>query len=201
MQNTEDQQPHFFALLIMMQVLSAGTVLWNEIMSIHNRFPGGNYPIEHEGSWLRVILFSILMFLCPILLLIFTRKGSTPIKFPTVIRAFGLSLLPMASSIFVSHYLSWVGWCCETSLAFHFGFPFSFLLAPVGFNLSSVQPYEDLSLIAVLQKPDLVYGWATSLPDLFLNILFWYSIALVIAIGAKNVKQRTQQNNVNYKTI
>jgi hypothetical protein len=181
MADAKIQKYKSITFLTLLSVISALIVLWNEWMSIRNRVPGGNYPIEHQSSWARVIIFCGVA-LISLLALWFFRKREVALRLPLVF-VFFLTLLLVLAGLINSHYLSLAGWCCETPCAFHFGYPFSSILAYTACNPTGLQVAQ-LNLFDVLNQPSWVFGWDVRLLPSFLNFLFWFNVILLVDIAS-----------------
>lgn len=175
-----------YTVLALLLAVFAVLVLGNELLSIHNRVPGGNYPIEHHDSWTRVWIFFGTAVVSLLLVWGFHRSERRLADLPSPKAVLGLALVPLGLSLFAGHYLSSLGWCCEVvlSLSYFFGFPFSFLLGNHGTDnaiLDSVRRgvYADYTIVDALTRPGLVYSWSFRLYPFFLDLLFWANAVLI----------------------
>jgi len=178
----------YFIALASSQVIFACIILLNELMAaVGIVFPWSfslgqfhvyhmTFPFEHQSSWERVLLY------CGAALIaiwFLAAKQSPTIRLPSLQSVLLLAALPTSSGVLLSHYLSPVGWCCEPTFAFHFGFPFSFLLGIIGFEYS-VQQFSNYGLFEVLSNSELRILWRVLPYQLFLNVLFWTNIVFVL---------------------
>lgn len=149
-------------------------------MAIYNRVPGGNYPIEHKSSWLKVIIFcGGAIASCLIVWFVDSKKKRRALlPSPLLVLPIGV-FLTLASTVF-SHYLAFMGWCCEHPLSFYFGFPFSYLLGIGSFIYSEMQPYENYGILKIIASSEPQVHWGFLPYEFFLNFLFWSNIIFVL---------------------
>jgi len=174
----KDIKPYW--LLGIIHALFAAGILLNELQSISNRVPGGNYPIEHQASWARVLLFCAAAVASCFVVWFFDHKRSWGAFFPPAGLVFLSGVLAALASTLFLHYLSNIGWCCESPIAFFFGFPFSFLLGSGGFDYAPLQPFKNSGLLKILFTSQPQLGWQFWTYEFFLDVLFWSSIAFVL---------------------
>lgn len=168
----------FFKILTYIQVISALIVLMNEVMAINHKVPGGNFPIEHQFSWTRVILFCSSAVICFLATWVFNAKKELIRFLPSFQSTFLIAAFPILAGLGLSHYYSPIGWCCEPYYAFQFGFPFSFLLGLSEFG-PSIKQFAGYSIFEVLTQSQLITYWEFLFHKFFLNSLFWSSIVFV----------------------
>jgi hypothetical protein len=173
-----DKSTLFWAFAVT-QILFALVIFINEVMAIWNRVPGGNIPIEHKSSWIKVIIFcSGAIASCFVVWLVTSRRnGEALLPSPFLILPLGI-FATLASTIF-SHYLSRIGWCCEHLFSFYFGFPFSYLLGIGSFNYLEMQPFENYGLLKILASSETQIYWSFLPYEFFLSFLFWSNIIFV----------------------
>ena len=169
-----------FWLLGITQAFFALGILLNELMSIFNRIPGGNHPLERQSSWIKVLLFGAGAAGSCFVVWFFDAKKDWSAIFPPAGLVFLSALLATCVSTIFSHYLSSIGWCCESPIAFFFGFPFSFLLGSGGFDYAALQPFANYDLLKLLSAAQPQVGWQFQPFEFFLDVLFWSSIAFVL---------------------
>ncbi len=179
-----------FVALSAVHIVSACIILVNEILSIPNRVPGGNFPIEHKFSWARVLLFCGIGIASALILGVLATE-----KLWQVFPSLKLILLIATFATFMSvifNYPSVTGWCCEVSPTRYFGFPFSFLS---GDSVIDALPIPSERKIIHFQFP--------YIPVMFLvDILFWSNLAFIVlsfisllAQKAKNVSQERKERH------
>ena len=156
-----------FLVLVSTQVLFACFVFLNELASIWNRFPGGNFPIEHKFSWIRVLLFCGGAILSALAIWMFTTRKDLSIFLPTLKFVIFFAIFPTLFGV-LSNYPSVTGWCCEVSPTRYYGFPFSYMR---GNNL--VETLSNFDLARIMKYNFLPYSF-------FLNFLFWSNIIFVL---------------------
>jgi hypothetical protein len=171
-------KPKTFLALAATQTVFACMILINEIMSIFNAVPGGNYPIEHKDSWARVLLFCAVAVIGFLLAWRFNSKKDLAIL-PSLNLVFLSAAIPTLASV-LSNYLAFLGWCCEQPLAFFFGLPFSFILDIVGFDYVSLRQYENYSLVQILTASELPANWKFYSYQFLLDFLFWFNLVFVL---------------------
>ena len=165
--------------LVILQALLACWVLAVEIVGWSRWFPMDIFPNDHKASWAKVILYCTGAILSVLVVRRFTTKKQLNICLPSLKSVFSLGAVFTLFSIFISHYLSAWGWCCESRLVFYFGFPFSYLLGVGGYDYPSLLPFENSSLFQVLSNPQLAEFWRVHPYKLFLDFLFWSNGVLV----------------------
>ena len=199
-----DKQTTFIAPASI-QTLFAGLVLYNEWMSISNRVPGGNYPIEHQASWDRVYLYCCAAVFCLLVSWLFYSQKrwrnvlpSVPTLLATLLPA---ALLLVGVGALLSHYLSYSGWCCEVSHAYYFGFPFSFLRGSTWTLDRSVLQFAGYSIFDVLRQPGLASSWDFHSYKFFLDLLFWFNLAFIFRFLVSGLLQpaKTRQPVIEQK--
>ena len=168
-----------FWLFAITQALFALVIFINEVMAIYNRVPGGNYPIEHKSSWLKVIIFCVGAIASCIAVRFLDSKKNGGLLLPSPFLVLPLGMLSTLASTIYSHYLSIIGWCCEQPLSFFFGFPFSYLLGIGSIIYSEMQPYENDGLLKILASSEPQVHWEFLPYEFFLSFLFWTNIILV----------------------
>ena len=175
-----DKSKLFWSIAIM-QTLFAVVIFLNEVMAIFNQVPGGNYPIEHKASWLKVTIFCSGAIISCFVIWFFDTKKKWSALLPSPLLVFPLAIFSTLSSTLFSHYLSIIGWCCEHPLSFYFGFPFSYLLGIGSFIYSEMQPYENYGLLKILATSEPHVQWKFLPYEFFLGFLFWLNIIFVLS--------------------
>jgi len=178
-------------------MLFAFVIFLNEIMAIYNRVPGGNYPIEHKSSWLKVIIFCSGAIISCFSLWFLDKRQKRGMLLHSPLLVLSLAFLATMSSTFFSHYLSSIGWCCEHPLSFYFGFPFSYLLGIGRFIYSEMQPYENYNLMKILITSEPRVHWRLLPYEFFLSFLFWTNIVFAF-LGL--IRFFWQSNNLRKQT-
>jgi hypothetical protein len=161
------------------QILFALVIFINEVMAIYNQVPGGNYPIEHKSSWLKVIIFCGGAIVTCFVVWLVDSKKKWEVLLPSPLLVLPLGIFSTLASTVFSHYLSAIGWCCEHPLSFYFGFPFSYLLGIGGFIYSEMQPYENYGLLKILVNSQPQVHWNFMPYEFFLSFLFWSNIVFI----------------------
>ncbi len=169
-----------FWILAITQTLFALVTFLNEVLAIYNRVPGGNYPIEHKSSWLKVAIFCSGAIISCFVIWLLDSKQKRGVLLPSPLLVLPLAIFPTLLSIVFSHYLSIIGWCCEHPLSFYFGFPFSYLLGMGSFIYSEMQPYENYGLLKILITSEPQVHWRFLSYEFFLDFLFWSNIIFVL---------------------
>jgi hypothetical protein len=135
-----------------------------------------------------VLLFSVAAIISLLAAWFFNSKQHLT---PPLISILLLASFLTLSGTFVSHYLSVLGWCCESRFTFYFGFPFSFALGIGGFDYS-IQQFGNLSLLKILSTPELVTNWKFLPYHFFLNLLFWSNMVFVFLSSASLLVSKVQ---------
>ncbi|MCE7858447.1 hypothetical protein FBQ99_14705 [Chloroflexi bacterium CFX2] len=163
----ENEKLKPFLVLAILQVVFACAVFLNELMSISNRVPGGNFPIEHKYSWDRVFFFCGGAIVSAMIAWIFRVKKPSKIFLPSLKSVLSLAFFLTMISV-LSGYESVTGWCCEVSPTRYFGFPFSYIMgsSPLGI-------FAHFDLVRILKYNFLSYQF-------FLDLLFWSNIMFII---------------------
>ena len=158
-----------FQVLVVIYLAFACMVFLNELLAknIENRFPGGNYPIEHEYSWERVQIFCAGAIVSVLVYLFFTFKKKMQALLPDFKLVIALSFLPISLSLLLN-YPSISGWCCEIYNTRFFGYPFSYMMGSDLFQ--RLLNFELLKIIKYYLRP---YKF-------FLDLLFWSNIFFVL---------------------
>jgi hypothetical protein len=169
-----------FWLFAITQTLFALVIFINEVMAIYNRVPGGNYPIEHKSSWLKVIIFCSGAIASFLMIRLLGSKKNWGLLLPSPFLVLPLGIFSTLASTVFSHYLSIIGWCCEHPLSFYFGFPFSYLLGIGSFIYSEMQPYENYGLLKIIASTEPQVHWRFLPYEFFLSFLFWSNIIFVL---------------------
>jgi hypothetical protein len=163
--NDEKLKP--FLVLTLIYVAFAWTVFLNELLSIKNSVPGGNYPMEHEFSWARVLVFCSGAIISAVLILIFAVKKHLGMFLPSFRFILLFAVPPVLISI-ISNYPSVSGWCCEVFPTRYYGFPFSYLRGNDLFTAFSQLEFTNIIRYAFRPYP------------FFLDFLFWSNIVFVV---------------------
>ena len=163
---TENEKLKSFLILAIVQMVFACAVFGNELMSINNRFVGGNFPIEHKYSWIRVSLFCAVAIISIMVAWFFLAKKPLSISFPPLKYVILFAVLSTVVGV-LARYDSVTGWCCEVSPTRYFGFPFSYLMGS-----SPLRIFATFDLVRILKYNFFSYSF-------FLDVLFWLNVAFV----------------------
>ena len=177
-----------FLILVSVQELFACMVFFNELYSIWNRYPGGNYPIEHKFSWVRVLLFCGNAILSAFVVWLYTKQKNLSNFFPSL-KSVVLVAIPLILISLLSNYPSVSGWCCEVFPTRYYGFPFSFIR---GNNL--VETFMNSNLTNILNYNFLPYSF-------FLNFLFWSTAIFSLLCLFAYFKQRNNLPKSFYEDV
>jgi hypothetical protein len=157
-----------FLVLVTTQMVFACIVFLNELYAIWNRFPGGNYPIEHKFSWARVLLFCVGTIISALVVWGFVAKKHLSTFLPPFKLVLLFAIIPTLAGV-LSNYPSVTGWCCEVSPTRYFGFPFSYMRGN-----SLFETLLNFDLAKIIKYNFLAYPF-------FLNFLFWSSTVFIFA--------------------
>jgi hypothetical protein len=179
-----------FWIFVITQALFALVIFSNEVLSIFNRVPGGNYPIEHRLSFVVVLLFCFIAIASCCRMCLFDVENKQAAQLPSPAVVLFLAILTTILSAVFSHYLSPIGWCCESPLTFYFGFPFSYLLGIGSTLFSEMLPYKGYSLLKILSTSQPQVGWRFLPYQFFLDFLFWSNTFLVLLSFVRRLQQK-----------
>lgn len=160
----------FFLILGIAQFVFACLVFLNELDAIYHRFPGGSFPIEHEFSWAKVVLFCSVAIISLLVTWVFTAKKDLSVFLPSIKEVVFPAVLITLSGLLFS-YESWAGWCCGAAMETirYFGFPFSFIRAN-----SLVEFLSNLDTPHILKYSFVSYQF-------FLDLLFWSNAVFILS--------------------
>jgi hypothetical protein len=164
-----------FMIFALMQTVFACLILTNEYAAVSRQLPMTSFPAEHQFSQGKVFLF------CGVAVANLLAAWRFKLKqhlTPSLAVVLSFAVPLTTSGVFISHYLSVLGWCCESPFTFYFGFPFSFMLGIAGFDYS-IQQYGHFNLLQVLSDRGLTIAWKFLPYRFFLNLLFWSNIVFL----------------------
>jgi len=167
------EKQNYFITSAMVQLFFACVVVINEFIAGSRQFPMTIFPMEHQASWGKSSLYFGGAITSILVAWIFTSKRRLNIFLPSLKPVLLFAVFSTLTSILTSHYLSVLGWCCESPITFYFGFPFSFLRGVGGPDYSLMSQYANYSFFAVLRASELQISWQFLPYRFFLNALFW----------------------------
>lgn len=184
-----EKQKYFIAFAVL-QVIFACVILINEFLAVSRKFPMDIFPIEHKFSWERILLYCGGAIISIFVGWLFTSKQQLSVFVPSLKFVLVSAVFLTLSGVFASHYLSVLGWCCESRLTFYFGFPFSFVLGIGGYDYSLMPHYTNYAFLEVLNDSELQAFWKFLPYQFFLNLLFWSNIIFIFASFSSLLVQR-----------
>lgn len=170
------KQQKYFIVIASLQVIFACIALINEFLAVSRQFPMTSFPAEHQQSWEKILVFCGSAIISVLAAWFFNSRQHLT---PSLISVFLLATFLTLSGVFISHYLSVLGWCCESAFTYYFGFPFSFVLGIGGFDYS-IQQYGNFNFAEVLAHPELVTSWNFLPYHFYLSLLFWSNTGFLI---------------------
>lgn len=156
-----------------------------EILARARAFPMTIFPIEHMASLQRVSLNLALAFAGFSLAWLASHSRRVAAALPGLRLVLPLAALAVLLSA-SAHYVSWIGFCCETPLGIFFGFPFSYVYGIAGSDPAALTVAQSGLARLLPALPAIVYGWNIRLYPLLLDGLFWIN-GLVCLLTAKNL--------------
>jgi hypothetical protein len=167
------EKQNYFITSAMVQLFFACVVVIKEFIAGSRQFPMTIFPMEHQASWGKSLLYFGAAIISILVAWSFTSKRRLHIFLPSLKPVLLFAAFPTLTSILTTHYLSVLGWCCESPFTFYFGFPFSFLRGVGGPDYSLMSQYSNYSFFAVLRASELQISWQFLPYPIFLNALFW----------------------------
>ena len=190
------EERKYFITFAVVQVVFAFVILVNEFLAVSRKFPMDIFPIEHQSSWEKVLIYCGGAIMSIFVGWLFTSKQQISVFVPSLKFVLVLAAFLTLSSVFASHYLSVLGWCCESRLTFYFGFPFSFVLGIGGYDYSLMPHYTNYAFLEVLNASELQAFWRFLPYQFFLNLLFWSNITFVFVSSISLLTQRKKYSQI-----